>query len=122
LDDFRITILILAPVVVIYLTAFVKDAIKNMRVQNSQPPPIRVTKTFAAIAVIYAGTFGTAVIYTISDFWKSASMTPNELKDALALTEVIGGGFLGLIVDELFGKQEPPAALGQTAPSPPKSS
>jgi hypothetical protein len=104
-EDFRITVLILAPVVTIYAVAFAKDVI---RAKNIRPSTETIPGNFAALAIIYAVAFGIAVIYQIYDFSTATNMTPNELKDGLALTEVIGGGIFGLFMDELFGKQEPP--------------
>lgn len=104
-EDFRVTILILAPVVTVYTVAFAKDVISTK--DPAKRIASRVTRTFAALAIIYAVAFGVALLYQIYDFSESANMSPNQLKDSLALTEVIGGGIFGLLIDELFGKQPP---------------
>jgi hypothetical protein len=103
-DDFRLTILILAPVATVYLLAYVRDVIKT---KNDPPSTERVRLNFAILAMLYAIVFGAAVVYLIYDFY-SAHASPGELKEQLALFEIIGGGVLGLLMDGLFGKQEPP--------------
>jgi hypothetical protein len=37
-------------------------------------------------------------------------MSPDDLKDRLALVEVMAGGFLGLVVETLFGHMTKPEA------------
>jgi hypothetical protein len=118
-EEFRITVLIIAPVITIYVLAFVKDVIRH---QNNPQPAGRATKTFATLAIIYALAFGIALLYQIYDFSESANMSANQLKDALALTEMIGGGMFGLLIDELFGKQEPANPAGATVTGSPTPS
>jgi hypothetical protein len=116
-DDFRLTILILAPVATLYAVAYVKDVIKAM---NNPTAERSVPKDFAALTIIYSIAFGVGVLYQIYDFY-SAHMTPNELKEQLALFELFGGGILGLLLDELFGKQMPPSQVDPAKSSAPSA-
>jgi hypothetical protein len=115
-QDFRITILILVPVSAVYALAFLKRVVaerESVAVPVSITP--RVTISFAALSFIFTGAFGVLIIYTLWQYQASGEMSPNDLKDRLALIEVMVGAFLGLIADSLFGSAEVRDARANTA-------
>lgn len=104
-QDFRIVILILCPVTAVYAMAFVRELVRNMFVDNPDAQNYRkITNSFSLTAVAITMFFSFAIIYNIFEFQKGGNMSSDDLKDRLGIIETVLGGFLGLIVETLFGK------------------
>lgn len=109
-SDFRITILILCPVTAIYALAFVREVLRFMFVGSADKDDSRaVTLSFVLVSVLFTVVFSIGVIYSIYKFSIGTTMTPDDLKERLAWIETGLGGFMGLIVETLFGKLPPKA-------------
>ena len=109
--DFRLTILILCPVTAVYALAYVREVVRNMFVDTVDKDDLRIVRfRFAVIASLFSLVFSVGVLYTIYDFSTGARMSPDDLKDQLALIETALGGFLGLIVEISSANYHP--ALG----------
>ena len=123
-QDFRITILILTPVTAVYAMAYFKEVARGMFVGSLEVVDQRlVTIRFAVFSVLFSLLFCIAIIYTLYQFKTGTSFDADTLKDRLALVEVILGGFLGLIVETLFGRLPPDEGGGGSndpAPQNPK--
>ena len=111
-SDFRLTILILCPVTAVYAMSYVREVAKFMFVDTSDADDKRgVRFRFAVLATLFTFVFSAGVIYSIYDFSKGGHMQPDDLKEQLALIETVLGGFLGLIVETLFGKLPPKTGM-----------
>ena len=92
-----------------YALAYVREVARGMFVDNEEPDDRRAVRPrFAILSTLFSTAFSVGVIYTIYDYAFGGPMSPDDLKDQLALIETALGGFLGLIVETLFGKLPPP--------------
>ena len=107
-QEFRITLLILSPVTVVYVVAYFKEVARTM-FSNGQDSGDRrhVTARFAVLSIGVVSLFCVAVIYTLYEFMLGSSLTSEDLKNRLALIETIFGGFLGLLAEPLFNAVRP---------------
>jgi hypothetical protein len=85
---------------------FVVDSDKALQINQDDRP---VTRTMATLSFLFSLSFSSLVIVSIVSYYSGDIVTPDALKDQLALVEVVAGGFLGLIVETLFGPLEPNA-------------
>ena len=109
-SDFRLTILILCPVMAVYAMAYLREVVKFMFVDTSDVDDRRFVKIrMAVLSTLFSLVFSVGIIYSIYDFSTGANMKPDDLKEQLALIETALGGFLGLIVETIFGKLPPKA-------------
>jgi len=107
-QDFRIVVLILCPVTAVYAMAYCREAARSMFVDVQDPDDRRlVTRRFAILAIFLTFVFSAGIIYTIHQYSLGKSLSPDDLKDRLGIMETALGGFLGLIVETLFGKAPP---------------
>jgi hypothetical protein len=110
-SDFRLTILILCPVTAVYALAYLREVARSMFVDAPDVDDARLVRPrFAVLSTLFSLAFCIAIIFTIWDFKGGTTMSPEDLKDQLALIETALGGFLGLIVETLFGKAPPAPA------------
>ena len=114
LPDFRLTILILCPITAVYALSYVREVAKFIFADTSDADDHRIVKPrFAIIASVFTVAFSAGVIYSIYDYSNLGSnMKPDDLKEQLALIETALGGFLGLIVETIFGKLPPKPGTG----------
>lgn len=114
--DFRLTVLILCPVTAVYAMAYLREVIKFMFVDTSDVDDSRPVKLrMAVLSILFSLAFSTGVIYSIYDFSTGTQMKPDDLKEQLALIETALGGFLGLIVETIFGKLPPKSGVAADA-------
>ncbi|MCP9630656.1 hypothetical protein NML43_26495 [Rhodopseudomonas palustris] len=108
-SDFRITIYILCPVTAVYAMAYVRDVTKSMFANTTDADEERsIRLSMVILSTLFSFVFSAAVIYSIHEFSVGGTMKPDDLKEQLALIETALGGFLGLIIETLFGKPAQP--------------
>lgn len=106
-QEFNIIVLILTPVTAVYAMAFVKDIIKhNLWKESKRTTKLFVSWEFSAISLVFTISFGALVIYNLYNFFSGGNLSADDLKERLALIEVVVGAFIGIIADTLFGNRQ----------------
>jgi hypothetical protein len=103
-QDFRLTILILTPVTAVYAMNFLKDLSHKRFVDAAKPEAeLVVTTSFATASIIFTSLSSVLILFSLYRYYSGAILKPDDLKDRLALVELVSGGFLGFVADTLFG-------------------
>lgn len=102
-SDFQLTTFILAPVSSVFAAAFLKNLATNIFVDPMSGHDFQVTISFSCVAIGLTSFFGFLIIYWLYEYKSGQIIAPDDLKFRLLWTELTIGGFLGTLVEPLFG-------------------
>lgn len=95
-------VLLLSPLTGFFALMAVKHVISE---QGRLPSDITVSNTFVLFALGIPSVFGGLIIYSVASYPSGFDGNVEQLRITLSAIEVIIGGLIGVIADELFQKE-----------------
>jgi hypothetical protein len=120
------SILIVAPITIIYASAFVRYVVNNATPASAGSEE-RFDPMAAATMYLVVGVFCASLLYVVISFVYLSNYQVNEFKMWLGASETAFGALIGIVFERLFGVQpsasaSPPARSGydgRAEPAPP---
>ena len=110
------SILIVAPITLVYASAFVRYVVNNAAPVDKERPAEMFDPMAAATMYLVVAIFCASLLYVVIQFVFFSSYQVNEFKMWLGAAETAFGALIGIVFERLFGVQ--PAATTERGSSP----
>ena len=111
------SILIVAPITLVYASAFIRYVVNNTAPSNGSASPELFDKLAAGTMYFVVLVFCASLFYVVVKFVYLSSYPTNEFKMWLGAAETAFGALIGIVFEKLFGVQPTPFKTDQAQPA-----